>query len=237
MISVIKRKITDDVLKSEFAVNIFLNPYSYLLMRRQKAVIEEVDNIYIDGEWLCKFLRWFGIADVKRCSFDNTSLAPMIFGSLDSSSPIAIVGSDQDSNNRFCSLLEEEYPKISVAYKRNGYFSNELELMASIENIIESGATKLICGMGSPLQEKFLITLRERGWKGTSFTCGGFIHQTATKGKNYYPEWIDRMNIRFIYRMYDEPKLIKRYSCDYVFFIFLFLKDFIGKVCSYESNN
>ena len=41
-------------------------------------------------------------------------------------------------------------------------------------------------------------------------TCGGFLHQTANNIK-YYPNWIDRFNLRGFYRMYDEPYLIKRY--------------------------
>ena len=37
----------------------------------------------------------------------------------------------------------------------------------------------LIAGMGVLTQETFLLKIREAGFQGIGFTCGGFIHQTA----------------------------------------------------------
>ena len=78
--------------------------------------------------------------------------------------------------------------------------------------------------MGTPLQEKFLIDLKKNGWSGIGFTCGGFLHQTSNN-IIYYPNWIDKFSLRAFYRMYDEPKLIKRYFLIYPLAILLFLYD------------
>jgi N-acetylglucosaminyldiphosphoundecaprenol N-acetyl-beta-D-mannosaminyltransferase len=81
--------------------------------------------------------------------------------------------------------------------------------------------------MGSPNQENFLIELANEGWNGSGYTCGGFFHQTSKKGIQYYPTWCDKYNLRWMYRMYDEPKLIKRYVWHYPIFIFIFIFDMI----------
>lgn len=56
-----------------------------------------------------------------------------------------------------------------------------------------------------------MLKVKEAGFKGIGFTCGGFIHQTAKNEIDYYPAWVNRMNVRFIYRMYKEPHTRKRY--------------------------
>jgi N-acetylglucosaminyldiphosphoundecaprenol N-acetyl-beta-D-mannosaminyltransferase len=73
--------------------------------------------------------------------------------------------------------------------------------------------------MGAPLQERFLLQLADDGWHGIGFTCGGFLDQLID-GKNYYPAWADRLNIRFLYRLAKEPRrLWRRYLVDYQVFI------------------
>ena len=54
------------------------------------------------------------------------------------------------------------------------------------------------------MQEQFLIKVKRIGYQGIGFTCGGFIHQTSKNEIDYYPAWIDKINLRFIYRMYKE---------------------------------
>ena len=56
----------------------FLNPYSYLLARKEKELFEKF-NIFIDGMLLVKVLNLFGFKNIERQSFDMTSLAPIVF--------------------------------------------------------------------------------------------------------------------------------------------------------------
>mgnify|MGYP000060826451 CR=1 FL=1 len=49
------------------------------------------------------------------------------------------------------------------------------------------------------------------GYQGIGFTCGGFVHQTAMNRMHYYPNWVDKMNLRFVYRMYKEKHTRTRY--------------------------
>jgi N-acetylglucosaminyldiphosphoundecaprenol N-acetyl-beta-D-mannosaminyltransferase len=85
----------------------------------------------------------------------------------------------------------------------------------------------LVIGMGTPLQESFLSNIKSLGWGGVGFTCGGFIHQTAS-GLNYYPKWINKLNLRWLYRIWDEPRLLTRYLIQYPRFVVLFIYDLIS---------
>lgn len=215
--------------KKEFkkeGVFFFLNPYSYLMLRNKK-LLSEVDGVYIDGKWLCIFLKLFKLADADRVSFDNTSLAPFVFEECEKNSfLVSVVGCDAECLEGFVSYLKKKYPNINLGYCHHGYFDSVDEEKEIIKSIISSGSDVVIAGMGSDKQENFLINLKNNNWRGLAYTCGGFIHQTVSKGHCYYPNWIDKYNLRFIYRIYDEPKLIKRYTVDYLFFVVIFFKDY-----------
>ena len=65
--------------------------------------------------------------------------------------------------------------------------------------------------MGALMQEKFLLKVKDAGYQGIGFTCGGFIHQTSKNEIDYYPAWVDKTNLCFLYRMWKEPHTRKRY--------------------------
>lgn len=56
----------------------FLNPYSYFILRNKK-IIEKFDFVGIDGVLLKFILNWFSTKKITRMSFDQTSLAPIVF--------------------------------------------------------------------------------------------------------------------------------------------------------------
>ena len=41
------------------------------------------------------------------------------------------------------------------------------------------------------MQENFLLKVKNAGYQGVGFTCGGFIHQTSKNEIDYYPAWVD----------------------------------------------
>ncbi len=75
----------------------------------------------------------------------------------------------------------------------------------------------------------YLIALENKSlfeqFQGIGFTCGGFVHQTAMNRMHYYPNWVDKMNLRFVYRMYKEKHTRTRYLQA----AFLFPVRFIGE--------
>ncbi len=204
-------------------ITTFVNPHSYLLLRKSNN-INYIDTIYIDGYLLVKLFGVIGIK-VSRKSFDMTSLAPKVFKEcIKKNKTIYFIGSKKNEITKFISVIKLGYPKLNILGKRNGYFNNTDERCTEIDKIIKINPDVVVCGMGTPFQESFLIDLKNKGWNGTGYTCGGFIHQTANK-LEYYPDFYNKNNLRWLYRIIDEPKLFRRYAIVYPKAIFIFVLD------------
>lgn len=190
----------------------FLNPVSYLTALDHRNVFSRFDGIFADGSILVSAVRILYGRSVTRRSFDMTSLAPELFSFAEKhKKTIYIVASQQEQVEQAIRIFRQKWPELHFAGYRNGYFNSEKEMEKEAEKIVNLQPDFLIAGMGILVQETFLLKIREAGFQGIGFTCGGFIHQTAKNEIDYYPDWADRMNLRFLYRMYKEKHTRKRY--------------------------
>lgn len=191
----------------------YLNPVSYLDALKHKELFMQFDGIFADGGLLVKAIKVLYGKSVKRKSFDMTSMAPLLFEyAVREGKSVAIIATKQDLLERAVNIFRERYPGLDIAYFRNGYFANEEEKDEEARNIMAINPDFLIVGMGIVVQEDFLLRVKQAGYQGIGFTCGGFIHQTAQNMADYYPKWVDDYGLRFLYRMYKEPHTRKRYA-------------------------
>lgn len=190
----------------------FLNPVSYLTALDNKELFGQMDGIFADGGLLVKAIKMLYAKVVTRRSFDMTSMAPELFAYVAKhGKAIYIVASKREQVEKAVEIFHERYPKVKFAGYRNGYFANEDEMEQEAKHITELNPDFLIVGMGALMQEKFLLKVKNAGYQGVGFTCGGFIHQTSKNEIDYYPAWVDKTNLRFVYRMWKEPHTRKRY--------------------------
>lgn len=200
------------VLSKEGKAYTFLNPVSYLDALKYKELFSKFDGIFADGSLMVTAIRLLYGSKVIRRSFDMTSVAPILLDyAQNNNKSIYVVASKQEQVEKAVSIFQKRFPKINFAGYRNGYFTNEEEQNDEARHIVEVDPDYLIVGMGAIKQEEFLLKVKNAGFRGIGFTCGGFIHQTAKDQIDYYPTWVDRMNIRFLYRMWKEPHTRKRY--------------------------
>lgn len=203
-------------------VNSFINPFSLLKLGETDNLVNRIDALYVDGISLVKLINIFIGKPVGRYSFDDSSITSVVFNFVrENNLRIAILGTTQANLEKAVGILERRYG-FKVSYSRNGFFESDEQRREVIRHIRQQAYDVVVCGMGTPLQEKFLVELKEAGWNGYGYTCGGYLHQLATKEK-YYPKFFDKLNIRWIYRIYDEPKLYHRYFVLYPVFSFYFL--------------
>ena len=206
-------------------ITTFLNPFSYVLSRDNKAQLEAFD-IKIDGAILVLILNLFGF-NCKRKSFDMTSLAPVVFNdAINNNQSIYFIGTKPKVIDLAIKNIQVQFPELKICGYSDGYINQDQRLVV-FDTINFLKADYVICGMGTPLQEQFLIDLQTSGWAGKGYTCGGFLHQTAN-GIQYYPSWVNTLGLRAFYRMYDEPKLIRRYFIDYPKAIIIILYDLVN---------
>lgn len=202
----------NQIFETKGKVYTYLNPVSYLTALDNKDLFGRMDGIFADGGLLVKAIKSLYGKQVTRRSFDMTSMAPELFSYVQEyGKTIYIVASKQEQVEATVEIFRERYPKVKFAGYRNGYFSSESEMDDEAKRIVEVNPDFLIVGMGALMQEKFLLKVKNAGFKGVGFTCGGFIHQTSKNEIDYYPAWVDKTNLRFVYRMWKEPHTRKRY--------------------------
>ncbi|HDT2036589.1 TPA: WecB/TagA/CpsF family glycosyltransferase, partial [Klebsiella pneumoniae subsp. pneumoniae] len=161
-----------------------------------------------------------------RVSFDMTSLAPIVFSYAQKNhKKVAIIGSDSESNAKAINIILTKYPDLLLVKARHGYFKDETDRAHFIKQLSELEPDIIIVGMGTPAQDIFLQEMFMSKWTGVAFSCGGFLHQTAKNGSTYYPDFFNKYNLRWMYRMIDEPKLVSRYLFGYPKSILFFLFD------------
>lgn len=195
----------------------FLNPYSMLKVLKRPDLMSGI-VFGFDGAVLCLIFSIFLKDKIKRISFDNTSLAPIVFRNAELNGLVlSIVGGSEEENNSFLKKMKKEYPNLIFGYCASGYFDDSKK--AKIFQEI-STSDIVVCSMGAVLQDEFIQGLRGTGYKGTSYTCGGFVRQYSSSHRElYYPDLINKYNLRFIYRMYKEPHTVKRYMFIYPYSI------------------
>lgn len=202
----------------------FLNPVSYLTALKYKGLFCSFDGIMVDGSFLAGAIRLLYGVRVRRRSFDMTSIAASLFEHIQSGKKtVYLIGARQEQVERAAAILTEQYPGLRIAGYRNGYFLSEEIMREECGNILRLNPDFVIAGMGTPLQERFLLRLKEGGYRGIGFTCGGFLSQLSLKGIHYYPRWADKYNLRFLYRFYEEKHTRERYLRAALLFPFHFI--------------
>lgn len=216
-------------LEKEFVFNpgddySFINPYSLGVVYQSLSEQEcKRINFLADGIAIVIYTRIFKNKAIERTSFDDTSLAPVVFNrACKNELSIALIGGTNDNIQQAKILLEQKYPGIRIVLAQPGYFADDEEYQKCLHTA--ASADILIVGMGAGKQEKTLLDTRAIGWQGTGFTCGGYLDQLVqARGDDYYPHFVDKLHLRWLYRLLKEPRrLSKRYFKDYPYFLIKF---------------
>ncbi|MFM2482027.1 WecB/TagA/CpsF family glycosyltransferase [Celerinatantimonas sp. YJH-8] len=206
----------------------FANPGSYFLIKKllDSSSYNNQFTVCADGVSLVILENLFNKNTISRYSFDYTSIADEVFSfCVEQEKRVSIVGTTDENIGVFVDFLKNKYTNINISLFSSGFFKSDLERSQLIRNIADRKVDVVVVGMGSPYQEKFLIDLSNYGWKGYGFTCGGFIDQTVMKGEKYYPDIVNKLNLRWLYRLFKEPqRLAYRYLIIYPFFLLKYLR-------------
>jgi N-acetylglucosaminyldiphosphoundecaprenol N-acetyl-beta-D-mannosaminyltransferase len=210
----------------------FVNPAAVATSRRTrgfKALLAGFDLVLPDGIGMSAAVEWLEGRDVARVSFDSTSLAPPVLKiAEDRGLTVALVGGAPGIAERAAEQLRQAFPSLKITGALDGYGDRTAKLAA----VRDLDPQIVICGMGGVAQEEFLRDLVDVGWRGCGFTCGGYLDQLGN-GLQYYPAWIDRTNLRFLYRLAKEPRrLWRRYLLDYPVFGGAVLREAVGRAFS-----
>ena len=181
-----------------------INSFKYHIFHKDPIPYEQMDGIFVDGIFMCKSLKWLWGKDIQRFSFDMTSIARDLFPRLcHTGETIYFIGDEELMIRQSVEQFSNSYPEMKIIGYRNGFFVDKKEREDTIHSIVKIKPDFVVVGMGGKLQEQFLYDLKQAGFNGIGFTCGGFFHQT-TKRLVYYPDWVNKYNLRAPYRMIKE---------------------------------
>lgn len=199
-----------------------VNPHSTHLVKNHEflALLEGFDYVLCDGQGLASAASWLTGIHTERLSFDATSLSPLVMEQcVVNGTPVYFVGGVPGTAKAAADVLSERYVGLKFSGAYSGYGS---DIYDATRAILQQKYSVVIVGLGAVRQERFVASLCSEGWQGVAFTCGGYFDQVG-RSDNYYPEWIDKLNLRFAYRFYMEPaRLWRRYLLEYMPFILQF---------------
>ena len=177
LIEHLKNKLVDDVdvlLNMQSGIVSYVNPYSYLKLRN-KIDLTDFDLITSDGVVLKKLSSIFLNKSIQRLSPDFSSYFKPLFKQLSiSKSEVYFIGTKPKFIEKSIQNIQVKYPDLNIIGSRDGYFKDDEELRLHIKEIKKLNPEVVIVGMGSPLQENYLIKLKAAGWSGRGFHAGVF---------------------------------------------------------------
>ncbi|MFM2637857.1 WecB/TagA/CpsF family glycosyltransferase [Vibrio vulnificus] len=200
--------------ESGFRLFTFVNPFSYYLLKRE--CIDSNFQIFADGIFFVKLHNLFSDYKIKRFSFDFTSLADVVLNYCSGNNyKVALVGGSQHEIFLAQKILSRRYPKLDVIGHHGYFFGQEDELRDCLRQFQPD---VIICGMGTPLQERFLLEFsQDLPSLKLGFTCGGFLSQISSN-ENYFHPFFDRLNLRWLQRFFRHGYVRKRLLVDYPIF-------------------
>ncbi len=212
----------------------FINPFAWNVAETNpdyRTWLTRMTLVLPDGEGVAAAYRHIVKGMCQRISFDMSSLAdPFLSRATAGRKSIALIGGQPGVTSAAADKLRQRYPGIHIVRTDDGYTKTDI----LVAGILRDRPDIVIAGMGIPYQEKLLVALRDAGYEGLAITCGGFFDQFLM-AEYYYPEIVNRLNLRFLYRLIKEPRrLWRRYLLQYRQFIRSFILAKIGGVSSRE---
>lgn len=119
-----------------------------------------------------------------------------------------LVGGKQEVIENTISKLRDEFLGINIVGYRNGYLENDEERQALIEDVAAKSPDIVFVAMGSPKQELLMGEMQQRH-KAIYQGLGGSFDVYTGNVKRAPKWWVDH-KVEFAYRLFKEPKRIKR---------------------------
>lgn len=195
-----------------------LNPY-YLVMLKPEDYLnyDEFDYICSDGMGPLKMNNIYGLGKSERLSFDMSSMAGPVFNdAIANKKGLYLIGAKEGEIERSVETIRKSFPGLNIIAFHHGYIKGQEETIT--DEIIASGAQICVIGMGAPMQDEIAVMLKHKGFVGTVYTCGGFIHQTQENIVSF-PKWTNKLGLRWLYRLFTQRGMLKRLLQTYPIFV------------------
>jgi exopolysaccharide biosynthesis WecB/TagA/CpsF family protein len=197
----------------------WLNHYSAL--NADWEALRDVDFIGVDGTLLQILLDRSGV-DIQRTSAD-LALPEFLGRESTRGARLALIGGVSGIGAKAARRLGQEPVFVS-----DGFEGLKL-LRQNPAALVSANPEIVLVGVGAGLQDRVAVEISQWLPSASVFTVGGWLDQLAAKPQ-YFPPWVHRMRIGWLWRVAHEPRrLIRRYTVD-AFHALTARKDLTGRL-------
>jgi N-acetylglucosaminyldiphosphoundecaprenol N-acetyl-beta-D-mannosaminyltransferase len=206
-------------------LTLYINPSSYFRIVSSGIVIPKHAQVHIDSTLLHKISRFIRSDFHRRC-FDLShhigDANPLLSAAQQHEDwRLLFIGGTPEEARSFTEVMNGRY-HLGARLKACTGFAEDMGAHVD-EQIASYQPTHLIFGLGAPVQERLAIQYEAMHPSLDVRTCGGFITQTSLNGGDFYPGWVQSLGVRWLYRFYKQPNVIKRTMVEYPRGIFYFV--------------
>jgi len=189
------------------------------------AIINNIDLIVPDGQPIRWALNSFYKLGMKDRVYGPELTLYVLNKVNDKGLRVFLYGSTEKTLNKFRKFIDQRYPNAIICGIHVDRFreATELEDLADIKKINESGANIVLVGRGCPRQEYWVANHKNK-IDSVMMAVGAAFDFHAGNVKQA-PLWMQNNGLEWLYRLIQEPqRLMKRYLVTNTLFIFKFLK-------------
>ena len=223
-------------LMSKNGCSLIVTPNSEIIVnatkdQELKGIIEQADLVIPDGIGLVYASKIMGMPLKERVT--GIDFLSVILGYLEEAGKsVFFLGSKpgEEGSPGIAELaaekIQEKHRNLKVAGTHHGYFK-EADEEEIVRKINESGADFLCVALGSPKQEKFVFSNRDRLNVKCAIGVGGSLDVWAGTLKRA-PEFYRNNGLEWLYRLIQQPSRYKRMAALPLFMIKVLLSKLKG---------
>jgi len=211
-------------------VSIYFSEKNYDYLKNNSDILFFVNSIRVGGEFLSRIFGYAIGRKIKRQSFDEGSLAPIVFSDcIRKKRRIFFVGGEEDEIELFVHKVLNKYNGLNVCGYINGYADEKV----IIDKVQSNKPDVLVLSVGNVKQE-ILAAKMSQIVDSDIYTSGAYVSQEAMRLEgSYYPGWVNLYNLRWLYRIFNEKghfiKLFKSYIKFFKSFSLVLINDWFNK--------
>ncbi len=180
--------------------------------------LHDADLVLPDGSGIAKSCKQQG--NSLQANLNGTDLFPVLCQFLaEQQKSVYLLGASEEVNQAVQQWIRSNYPDLTIAGARNGYFTDaqEAEVVAAIN---DSGADMLLVGLGVPKQELWCQRWKSKLSTKINLAVGGLFDYYSGRIPRA-PLWMRQRGIEWVWRLIQEPKrLFKRYVIGNPIFVY-----------------
>ena len=208
----------ENLLNNKKSFVVTANPETFIIAKEdesfEKLILDENVTVVADGIGIVKASKIAQMPVTER--IPGIEVAKFLLECANKHSlRVFLFGAEEEILEKLCDKLRQNLPSIQIVGKINGYTDNKDEAFLSIKN---TDADIILVALGIPAQEKLIYKHFDSFNKGVFVGVGGSFDVLSGQ-KNRAPQFFLDHNIEWLYRIFKEPKRLKRFYNNNIKFI------------------